>query len=210
MHPKPHEQDAEQVRRHLVTLRGGAPFLSPLDGRLLLRWLDGGVPVAVILVALETAAARRRARKVRTPLTLEAARGEVARRMGQPEATTARPTAGDPSLQRLVALLRAADGPWELEAARRLQAVQGDRLRGALRVVAEVLEAAWDSGDRGALEARAREELEELREGMEERRWLAAVDQLAHELLRQRHPLLSAAAVLDAVGEVKGAAGATP
>ena len=38
--PDPIEAAAEEVRAHLVALRGGAPFLSPGDARLLLRWLD--------------------------------------------------------------------------------------------------------------------------------------------------------------------------
>ncbi len=49
----PREQDAEIVRAYLVELRGGAPFLSSRDGRLLLVWMDSDVPVALICQALE-------------------------------------------------------------------------------------------------------------------------------------------------------------
>jgi hypothetical protein len=69
-----HREAAEEVRDHLVCLRGGAPFLSPRDALALVRWLDDGVPVPVLLIALERAAARRRATRARTPLTLVALR----------------------------------------------------------------------------------------------------------------------------------------
>ena len=64
------QQAAEQVRAHLVSLRGGAPFLSSADGQLLLTWLDAQVPVAQICAAIELAADARRKRPSRIPLSL--------------------------------------------------------------------------------------------------------------------------------------------
>jgi hypothetical protein len=61
---------AEAVRLGLVRLRGGAPFLSPGDAAALVRWLDAGTPVARILAAVEQAASRRHARRIRAPLQL--------------------------------------------------------------------------------------------------------------------------------------------
>lgn len=71
--PAGYREAAEEVRDHLVALRGGAPFLSPRDALALVRWLDEGVAVPLILLALERAAARRRANRARTPLSLVAA-----------------------------------------------------------------------------------------------------------------------------------------
>ena len=34
-----------------VMVRGGAPFLSPIDSKLLVEWLDASIPVDVILTA---------------------------------------------------------------------------------------------------------------------------------------------------------------
>lgn len=82
---------AEEVRAYLVTLRGGAPFLSGSDGRLLVKWLDGGVPVPTILSALDIVSERRRKRRAKSRLTLGAARREVSKAVG-----AAGPTPTDP------------------------------------------------------------------------------------------------------------------
>lgn len=66
--------DAEQVRAHLVFLRGGAPFLSPADALCLVEWLEEGLPLHVILTALERCVASRRRTRAKRPLTLRAAK----------------------------------------------------------------------------------------------------------------------------------------
>jgi hypothetical protein len=78
---------AEEVRAYLVTVRGGAPFLSSSDGQLLVEWLDQGVPIAAVLSAIERTARRRTGRRVRTRLTLRACKGEVKKLFGTPEST---------------------------------------------------------------------------------------------------------------------------
>lgn len=71
---QPHWREAaEVVRQHLVSLRGGAPFFSPRDGVLLVKWLEEGVATELILLALERAARSRRKTRARTPLSLGAA-----------------------------------------------------------------------------------------------------------------------------------------
>ena len=71
----PEQQEAaEQIRAHLVHLRGGAPFLSPADARCLVRWFDEEVPTQVILVALERCAESRRRSKARRPFSLRSAK----------------------------------------------------------------------------------------------------------------------------------------
>ncbi len=72
-----HRAAAEEVRDHLICLRGGAPFLSPRDALTLLRWLDDDIPVPTLLLALERAVASRRKNRARTPLTLTAAARHV-------------------------------------------------------------------------------------------------------------------------------------
>ncbi|MGC6492270.1 MAG: hypothetical protein ACON5B_05455, partial [Myxococcota bacterium] len=72
--PEPLQAAAETVRRHLVALRGGAPFLSPSDAHQLLTWLEEGRGVGQILVAVERAATRRTRQRIRAPLSLTHAR----------------------------------------------------------------------------------------------------------------------------------------
>lgn len=74
-----HAEEVEQVRRHLVALRGGGTFLSAVDGRILVEWLEAGIPVALVATALERVAERRRKKRVKTPLALRSCRGEVRR-----------------------------------------------------------------------------------------------------------------------------------
>ena len=51
---------AEEVRAYVVATRGGAPFLSAADGRLLVGWLESGISVARILAAVDEVAEKRR------------------------------------------------------------------------------------------------------------------------------------------------------
>ncbi len=70
--------DAEDIRAHLVHLRGGTVFLSPRDGALLLRWFEEGVSAGHVLAALERAVRARRKSRARTPLSLASARPHLA------------------------------------------------------------------------------------------------------------------------------------
>lgn len=90
----PHQRAAEQVRSHLVALRGGAPFLSPTDAALLVRWLDDAVPVHAICCALERAVEARRKRPTRVPLRL----GHAKRHLGKVDTvrTVAKQSDGHP------------------------------------------------------------------------------------------------------------------
>ena len=59
--PQSLQNKAEEVRAYLVAIRGGAPFLSAADGRLLVRWLEQGISVARILAAVDETAEKRNA-----------------------------------------------------------------------------------------------------------------------------------------------------
>ena len=145
---------AEQVRQHLVSLRGGAPFLSPRDAALLLEWLDNGTSVASILTALERAARRRRATRSRVPFSLAHARphlGKVERGV-----FTARRAAEDDShaLQPLAAALQARAAATQRPAELQLLAAElllldepaGDALvTAALAASRRYLNSAWDA-----------------------------------------------------------------
>ena len=78
--PIEYQRACEQVREHLVSLRGGAPFMSPADVSLLLDWLDGGLEVVQILLAMERLAEARQKTRSRAPFTL----AKVKRHLGRP------------------------------------------------------------------------------------------------------------------------------
>ena len=68
--PLEHRQAAEQVASYLVNVRGGALFLSGADVRLLAQWLEESIPVPAILCAIDKVADKRRAKRVKTRLSL--------------------------------------------------------------------------------------------------------------------------------------------
>lgn len=84
--PPQWREEAESVRAHLVMLRGGAPFLSSSDAWRLVRWLEQGVEVQSVLLALERAAAfRHRQRLAGKPTRLPLSLGTASRHMGKSE-----------------------------------------------------------------------------------------------------------------------------
>jgi hypothetical protein len=203
--PEAHQQAAEEVRAHLVLLRGGAPFLSPADARLLLGWLDRAVPVPEILRALERAADARRRRPTRLPFTLGQARRHLARVAGPLVRTSG------PSLGPLVDELRRrarddAHGADLRELAERLAALSTDdpdRLVraavGQIRVFFATLWEALPVADREQRSRAARLELTGLEAVLTESLFENAVEETARADLRAEYAFLTAATVCDLV-----------
>ena len=209
-------QAAEEVRAHLVTLRGRALFLSPLDGRLLLEWLEAGVTVPFILKTLEEAAERRRAKRLKSPLKLSSIKGKVARVMGSPLASALpignlgalveRLGTSTDELERAAAAPRMARAPARRGAARgppaplmALDPAGGGEalLREALQISRDFFEAAWERADKASLREEAGILLYAFQDTMSERRFEVIREETARDLLRQRHPLLSAGHIWD-------------
>lgn len=188
--------DAEQVRAYLVHLRGGAPFLSGHDSRLLLRWMDEGVEVGLICRALDQAAEKRRIRRVKTPLSLRNAQTVVNKREPVPPAAKG-------ALADVVQALASSDDPHEVQASvelAALSALEGEALvAAAVDVARRTIEELWAACDRAALRAEAEEELATLRDMLDEGSWERALEGVARDRLRQRHPLLSAKHIWDTV-----------
>jgi len=204
--PAPWRDAAEEVRAHLVALRGGAPFLSPSDAWQLVQWLEHGVPVGDVLLALERAAEARRRQRRRTPLTLGAAKRHLGK-PAYPAATAWRealelPVSGGPPLAPIARALRTreADGAAE-ELARALEEIgerdaAGERL--ALAAIRAFVEARWLAvGElrRDALRTAARAELGDLLTLVDEPTGLALVEETARDLFRQSYPWLTVASV---------------
>lgn len=185
---------AEQVREHLVTLRGGAPFLSPFDAGLLVDWLSAGLPVGAILRAVELAADRRRQKRTHIPLSLRHARSTLKDAVG-----AARPAPAP--LAPLIEALRAGDA-LEQEVARRLAALRGEGEGLVAEAVATCrwgLGRAWELADQEGLRAQAEAELAGLGADWTPAQRTQAVEEVARDIVRRQHPLLSAARVWDTV-----------
>ncbi len=192
-------EKAEEVRAHLVALRGGAPFLSSVDGKLLVDWLERGVGVPLILRSLEDVAARRRKKRVKTRLRLSSVRTVVLKTHARDDFSLP----GGGALSAVVVRLEQSDHAAERRAAARMGALSGEGevlVRAALGVARDALEELWQAADHRGLRGRAKEELGDLGRTMDERAFEDLVEEVCRDLLRQRHPLLSATALWDALG----------
>jgi len=192
----------DEVVGHLVSLRGGGHFLSSRDGRLLVRWLDSGVSVAVIAVALDRVAQRRRQRRSRTPLSLDACRGEVKKL----EKERAIRVVAAPAVPAVVTLERATDPEGEalsaldaLFAGPRSEEDPSALADAAMAVVRRFQERIWEASAqvRTALLAEAEAELQDMKALLEGDDWSRTVEEVARDRLRRRYPRLSASAVWD-------------
>jgi len=209
--PEAYQQAAEEVRAHLVALRGGAPFLSPNDACLLVDWLDQGISVSFIIRALERAAEARRKRRSRIPLSLRHAK----RHLGK--ATRSRldvlgpgTLQADHPLAPLVDALRIASqkdtrSDAMLALAEGLRTLPADDpetlLRSALGKVRRFFTHAWetlDEADRARRLEHAQEDFADA-EGIDEAILLAAIEEHARDGLRRDYPLLTAATLWDLV-----------
>ena len=195
---------AEDVRAWLVEARGGAAFLSPTDGALLVGWLEGGVPVADIFRAIERTAARRIAKRTRTPFTLASCAAQLpkARAGGKGRGTrdtvpALLDTALDPVTE---PALRAREGALVARTQAALAARAGtDRLQDGCRIVHHFHVALWDllAPVRSAFLAQAAEALHALATTLDEAAFHQLCEEWARATVRARHPALTAVAIYE-------------
>ena len=100
---------AEEVRAYVVAVRGGAPFLSAADGRLLVQWLERGISVGRILAAIDEVAEKRRKKRTRRRLTLTACKRSIERRSAPSVAPPSPRTETDLTLRAFAAELATMD-----------------------------------------------------------------------------------------------------
>lgn len=188
---------AEQVRAHLVMVRGGAPFLSPIDSRLLVNWLDEAVPVDVILTAIEVVAARRSKARIKRPLTLNAVKSVVKKGVKNHKTVELSGTNSE-ALGRLIQRLQSAQIPGLDEVALELNGLQerglnpDEMLSQALEIARKFHEQAWRNADQAALLSEAQKELGDLASMLSAERFKTATEEVARDNLRKRTKLLSA------------------
>lgn len=201
----------DEVRDYLVAVRGGAPFLSPEDERLLLSWLDEGRSTLEIAAVIDEAAERRRKRKLRARLTLQACAKLVRPRPAAARPTAARPTAATGSLARLATTWRAlalppAERPLldglctTLERIERPGAHPDELGREAAAALARFHQARWSINQHRweTLRTEARGRLQGLGLAPEELENL--IEEQAHDLLRRELPDVSARRLWDTLG----------
>ncbi len=197
---------AEEVRAYLVALRGGAPFLSGPDGRVLVAWLEAGVSIAAITAAVDRVAERRRQKRRKSRLTLWACRGELDRMRLE-----SAPAAGG-GLAGWIAELEAANlGDEAIDAraelVQSLRALESGsieaRAERAIAAIRRFHESVWQAlGEaREGLEDEARRELGALLDDMEETKARAAIEEVARDLVRARTPLVAAKVAWDRLRE---------
>lgn len=187
--PEPLAAAAEEVRAWFVQARGGAPFLSGKDGRLLVAWLESGVPVSSILIAIEQVAARRVARRARHPFHLDACEATLKklRKGALPAAVESPAPEGNPveGEDVLVATAR-----------QRLRSLRGDlelRLQQACHIVRELHGSLWElhRPEHPVLLEQACKELEDLASLLGESGMQRAAEERARDSLRRRYPEFS-------------------
>jgi hypothetical protein len=202
---------AEEIRCHLVLLRGGAPFLSSSDATLLQSWLETGVAVSSILHAIEAASEARRKRRSRIPLTLKQANKHLKKFNPSPTpksffnatASTEHPLStlaeklpdqGSTASQ-TDALLRLSEALLTLPCADLEQLS-----REASQLFRSFLEERWRQLPPDMLESEkqsAREELTGLAEHLTESKLAGLVEEVVRDRLRQQYPLLCSSALSD-------------
>ena len=211
--PHLHTEKAEEVRDHLVAARGGAHFLSGADGLLLVEWLDKGHPVPAILCAIDRVATRRRAKRVRTRMTLASCRGELRKVLGARHGSKRGNAPGGYSgwLQRLREMEVPAD--MRSERLRLVSKLEGlgseeDREEAARRGAAACRafhQSLWEASfyEHEELQQQAEAELESMSSLLSPVRMREAVEEIMRDKLRSRYPLVSAQALWEAINQVE-------
>lgn len=183
--PEPLMAAAEEVRRWFVLARGGAPFLSAADGRLLVNWLEAGISVAAILRAIESVSTRRLARRSKAPFHLDDCEATLKKIL---KGKIEKQNVGEPNPEpehEEIALVTAALA--------RLAALPKGALTQACEIAREFHEELWEfvKPRREELVDQAASELADLAELLGESGLRRAAEERARTQLRGRYPQLS-------------------
>jgi hypothetical protein len=190
-------------------VRGGAPFLSAIDSKLLLSWLDKGVPVPLIIESIEEVAAKRTKSRITTPMNLNKVKSTVNRQLKR----RLKPKSAKRSKKAELAKISAPSLFLELsQSIEPLQRMAGEKLIAintddeniinlVLQVAREFHEANWVQCNQAKLKSEAAEELEPFREAMSKDRWEQAVEEIARDTLRKKTPQLTAAILCEALSK---------
>jgi len=204
------QQDSECVRAHLVSIRGGAMFLSPADAERLHGWLTDGVTPQEIILAIERAAEKRAQQLSKLPLTLAQAK----RHLGKPTQSfaldtkniTAHPMSG---IAQMLQKKAQSDKDRKTIDTLRTQLLalnkhEKDLVRQAMLLVSHFFIHRWAQlslPERTALEEQAAHALGDLRALLTPKQLHNAIEERTRAMLREDFPYLSAATILAQVKE---------
>ena len=203
---------AEEVRAYVVAVRGGAPFLSAADGRLLVQWLERGISVGRILAAIDEVAEKRRKKRTRRRLTLTACKRSIERPSAPTVSAAAPRAATDVTLRAFAEELAGMEVDPHMTGERdklvaRIGALKGSPERvttDAIAACRAFQEAAWLAAQPTLLEIRsqATAELQALANILKPDQLEACIDEVTRDIVKRRTPLVSAKAVWDRVTAV--------
>ena len=227
--PSQHRISAQQVSDYLINLRGGAPFLSGADVRLLVQWLDDEIPVAAILCAMDKVALKRREKRVKTRMSLNVCKGTLNKLLFRKEAVEQSLTQVDeekeiafPGLLLWAQKIKKSlpqlieeypQGNFAKEQMEMIRSLEGlahqnlnrdDTASKAIALISDFHEQAWREYGchQSDFIVEAEEELENLRNFLTGSRWNEAVEEVARDRLRMRFPLLCAHTIWDILNGV--------
>jgi hypothetical protein len=209
--PDSHISSAETISEYLITLRGGAPFLSGADTRLLVQWLDEDIPPPAILSALERVALKRRAKRARTRLSLNATKGELRKLLGkkEPPKPQAKPIHFFAPLHRKILESITEKSSFvflQKSIAQQLLDIDDttyDKIKTekAISLISSFHQQVWDESEeeRFLLTKQAENEIAAMRSMIPPRKWNDLVEEIARDHLRSRYPLFSAQMIWDSL-----------
>ena len=212
--PESHIDNAEAIRAYLVSIRGGAPFLSGADCRLLIQWLDEDIPVPTILTTIDRVSAQRRQKRVRSRLSLSICKGTLNRLIGKkkPSPTQSIEETGINHWIESIQNMPISDAL--LEARQELvsnirQVLKSDGLELSqkasemISACCSFLDAAWELAFDEQIELQhiAESELSALKSLLHGHAWKDAVEEVMRDHVRQRYPLINAQAVWNALNQ---------
>ena len=211
--PSEHYEKAEEIRAYLVHVRGGAPFLSGADCRLLTTWLDQNISVLAITTAIDRVAEKRRAKRTRSRMTLTSCKATLNHVLGKKSATPKelKPIIhiGLNGLSEKIALLpissRFAEHKRELVRALTLLAQEdidlNTQAEKAIQCCRLFHEQIWNSSqeEHESLREEAEKELESLRALLGLPHWREMVEEVMRDKLRAQYPIISAQSIWNAI-----------
>lgn len=207
--PKSHQIAAEEVRAHLVSMRGGAPFLSPSDAYILESWLTEGISIPSILYAIERAALARRTRRSRVPLTLGQVKRHLKKSLVETEEISGSEGYSDPAHPLAKLALKLQDDAKNTAHADALNALAQailaleiahpeEMYRRASTLFRKFLEETWDrlpEADRESEREHARRELGGISDQVDESVFATLIEEVTRDRLRRQFPLLCCSAL---------------
>ncbi|MAA79820.1 MAG: hypothetical protein CL916_11220 [Deltaproteobacteria bacterium] len=211
--PPQHQEKAEEIRAYLVHVRGGAPFLSGADCRLLTTWLDDDISILAITTAIDRVAEKRRAKRVRSRLSLNNCKGTLKKVLGKK-------TKPNKNLKPIVhiGLHGLAQRIQEIPLSEVLLSYQNTLVENLTKLSQENIpiqekaekaiglcrvfhEKVWEShiDQHEDLRVKAEKELESLRPLLGMQHWREMVEEVMRDKIRSQYPLISAQSIWNAI-----------